>query len=211
MLHQAQGNWAAKLRRFATVAPSQEHCELCGATIGSSHAHLLEVANRRLFCACEACDRALGESERFRALRPKTEVLAGFKLSDWDWEAMQLPIDLVFFFLSTPDGGPVALYPGAAGAMASAMGARAWARLASTNPVLNDMAPDVEALLINRVKGARQYYRVSIDRCHALVGLIRKHWTGISGGAEVWDQIARFFAALESPGDSNFEGTLAHG
>ncbi len=121
MLESARGNWAAKLRRFVASAPEIERCELCGATIGSNHQHLLELASRRLLCACPACSHALAESERFRLVCPQTQALDDFKITDADWDAMQLPIDLVFLFHSTPEGGPVALYPGPAGPMASAL------------------------------------------------------------------------------------------
>jgi hypothetical protein len=211
MPERSQSNWAARLRRFATTTPSQEHCELCRAPIASRHAHLLEIASRHLLCACEACDHALGESQRFRSVRPMTEVLTGFRLSDLEWELLQLPIDLAFLFNSTPDGGPVALYPGPAGAMASAMSNDTWSRLAAANPLLLNMLPDVEALLVNRTKGARQYYRVSIDRCYALVGMIRTQWKGLSGGDEVWDSIARFFASLEAPDAFDHNRALIYG
>jgi hypothetical protein len=210
MLEPTRGNWVARLRRFtASPSPVIECCELCGAPIGSAHSHLLELEKRTLLCACEPCSFSLAESRRFRLVRPATEALEDFRLSDWEWEAMQLPIDLVFLFHSTPEGGAVAFYPGAGGAMASAMSRDAWARLAAANPLLDALSPDVEALLINRVKGARRYYRVSIDRCYALVGLIRAHWKGFSGGDEVWNEIALFFAALDEPDDQS--RTLAHG
>ncbi len=112
-----------------------------------------------------------------------------------------MPIELAFCFHSTPEGGPVALYPSPAGVMASAMGNDVWFRLAAANPRLNAMSPDVEALLINRIKGSRRYYRVSIDRCYALVGLIRSHWEGLSGGSKVWEAIAGFFEAIEGRDD----------
>ena len=35
------------------------------------------------------------------------------------------------------------------------------------------MEPDVEALLINRVGPAREYFLAPIDECYRLVGLIR--------------------------------------
>jgi len=207
----AQGNWAAKLQRFATPAPERERCELCGAPIASEHSHLLDVEHRRLRCACEACERALGESASFRRLLPGTEVLGDFELSDGDWDALRLPIDLVFFYQSTADRGPVALYPGPAGAMTSALSKEAWARLAETNPRLGDFSPDVEALLINRTKGSRRYYRVSIDRCYALVGIIRSQWKGLSGGTEVWESIERFFATLDAPRVFDRERSAHHG
>jgi len=36
-----------------------------------------------------------------------------------------------------------------------------------------------------------------IDECYKLVGLIRAHWRGLSGGTEVWQEIGRFFEALK--------------
>jgi hypothetical protein len=65
------------------------------------------------------------------------------------------------------------------------------------NPVLKEIEPDTEALLVNRVGDARAYYLVPIDECYKLVGLIRARWRGLSGGTEVWEEIGRFFAALE--------------
>ncbi len=58
------------------------------------------------------------------------------------------------------------------------------------------MRPDVEALLVNRVGSTRQYFLVPIDECYRLVGLIRLHWRGLSGGALVWGEIAEFFDEL---------------
>jgi hypothetical protein len=73
----------------------------------------------------------------------------------------------------------------------------AWEGLVALNPVLGTLQPDVEALLVNRARGARQHFVVPIDECYALVGLIRTHWKGLTGGKEVWEQIARFFEALD--------------
>jgi hypothetical protein len=58
----------------------------------------------------------------------------------------------------------------------------------------------VEALLVNRTEGARDYYRVPIDQCYALTGLIRSRWRGIAGGQQAWDAIRRFFAVLKASG-----------
>jgi sorbitol-specific phosphotransferase system component IIC len=72
-----------------------------------------------------------------------------------------------------------------------------------SNPILNKIGPDVEALLVNRVGLARgvsaaEYYIVPIDACYKLVGLIRIHWRGLSGGTEVWKEIADFFTQLRT-------------
>ena len=76
----------------------------------------------------------------------------------------------------------VALYPSPAGATESLVTPEAWEALVAENPVLRDFEPDVEALLVNRVGEARECYRVGIDECYKLVGLIRTHWRGLSGG-----------------------------
>ncbi len=70
------------------------------------------------------------------------------------------------------------------------------------NPELTRMESDVEALLVNRIGHARgfsapEYYILPIDECYKLVGLIRVHWKGFSGGTEVWQEIARFFEELK--------------
>jgi hypothetical protein len=67
------------------------------------------------------------------------------------------------------------------------------------------MEPDVEALLVNRIDlkregGVAQYFVVPIGECYRLVGLIRLHWRGLSGGAEVWSAIQQFFGDLKSRG-----------
>ena len=44
----------------------------------------------------------------------------------------------------------------------------------------------------------RSHYIVPIDTCYELVGLIRLKWKGLSGGEEVWQAIAEFFAGLRA-------------
>jgi hypothetical protein len=50
---------------------------------------------------------------------------------------------------------------------------------------------------------------VPIDECYKLVGLIRGRWRGLSGGSEVWREIAAFFAALKNKADVRSEATHA--
>ena len=39
-----------------------------------------------------------------------------------------------------------------------------------------------------------------IDQCFRLVGIIRARWKGLSGGTEVWKDIAQFFAIAQGRG-----------
>ncbi len=71
------------------------------------------------------------------------------------------------------------------------------------HPRLRALEPDVEALLVNRVRQRQEgptarYFVVPIDECYKLVGLIRKFWRGLSGGTVVWHEITAFFAQLEA-------------
>jgi hypothetical protein len=204
-------NWASRLRRFlAARRGGEESCELCAAPVRDGHDHLLERATRRIFCACPACVLALGESARFSLISPTNEALSGFRMEDTQWNALQIPIDIVFLFHSSPDQRVVAIYPGPAGPTESQLGLETWAQLVAANPMLTGLKPDVEALLVNRAKGAREYYRVSIDRCYSLIGLIRSNWHGLSGGEEVWDAISSFFDRLRQTPQTGL-GDLVHG
>ena len=73
----------------------------------------------------------------------------------------------------------------------------AWDNLVKANPVLNNLLPDLEALLINRLKDEGQYFIVPVDSCYKLIGMIRMAWKGIFGGPEVNDIINKFFSELK--------------
>jgi hypothetical protein len=133
---------------------------------------------------------------RFKLIPRDTRALARFQISDAEWEALALPINLAFFFYSTPSGKMTAMYPSPAGATESLLPLTAWEKLAANNPDLTEMLPDVEALLANRVGKRPAYFIAPIDKCYELVGTIRKHWKGLSGGEEVWREIDEFFTRL---------------
>jgi len=52
--------------------------------------------------------------------------------------------------------------------------------------------------LVNRIGSSAEYFIVPIDECYRLVGLIRMHWRGLSGGTEVWEEIHQFFGHLRA-------------
>jgi hypothetical protein len=194
-------NPMSALRQFVRKpkGPPAEHCELCGLALPAAHSHLLEPASRKLVCSCEACAILFSGQQggHYRRVPRDIESLPYFELSDEQWEQLHLPINLTFFVGSTPAQRVLALYPSPAGAVESLLMLESWQALVEQNPVLSELEPDVEALLVNRMKGERAYYRTPIDECFKLVGLIRIHWRGLSGGTEVWDEVARFFASLK--------------
>lgn len=208
-------NWVARVQRFArgarVASADAEQCELCAQIIPPEHAHLVEPERHRLLCVCRACDTLLGDrQDRKYARVPRTaRMLADFRLSDAEWDALGIPIGLAFFFYSTPEDRILALYPGPAGPTESLLPLDAWSGLVARNPVLTTLQADVEALLVNRLDGSHDYYAAPIDRCYALVGLIRTHWQGVAGGKEAWNAIGGFFASLRGP--SNGSGALRHG
>ena len=159
-----------------------EHCELCGAPIPAEHSHVLELATRDVKCSCRPCGLLFERAEQ-RKLIP-TDVYRVDEL-ELDWEALRLPVDIAFFFRS--GGAMKAYYPSPMGPTESLL----------TVDVPVALADDVEALLVNRVRGARRQWIVPIDVCYALVGLIRTHWRGFTGGADVWRELERFYEGLD--------------
>jgi hypothetical protein len=189
----------ASLRRLMRPRTARERCELCSLELAEDHAHLVELASRRLCCACEACAILFsGQSDgKYRRVPRGVRRLNDFRMSDVQWAGLGLPINLAFLLHSTPAGRVVAFYPSPAGATEALPPPDAWETLLEENPSLRDLEPDVEALLIHRVNETRAYYRVGVDECYKLVGLIRTHWRGMTGGTAVWKEIGEFFAGLQ--------------
>jgi hypothetical protein len=118
-------------------------------------------------------------------------------MTDIEWERLALPIQLAFVVQNSRTSKPTAVYPSPGGGMESLLTLENWSELVEKNPALAALKPDVEALLVNRTGEARQYFIAPIDACYELVGLVRSHWRGFSGGDAVWEEIRNFFARLE--------------
>jgi hypothetical protein len=185
--------------RRGQSADTHGRCELCAEALSEQHAHLLGLHDRRLVCACRACSVLLGAagSADYRLVPSHVTRLAGFRLGDELWRALGVPVGLAFFSRCSATGGVVASYPGPGGPVDATPEPAPWERLVADNPVLAELAPDVEALLVNRVSEPAGYYRSSIDHCYRLAGLVRTRWQGISGGTEIAGVVAGFFASLE--------------
>jgi hypothetical protein len=189
------------LRQFARRrSAAVERCELCSAEIAPSHSHLLDPTKRQIFCACEACALLFCGQAGAHYLRipRRIRLLSDFEMTDEQWEALMIPINLAFFYRDGASSRMVAMYPSPAGATESLLSLESWEEIRAQNHALQKMEPDVEAFLVNRVGATHQYFLVPIDGCFRLVGLIRMHWKGLSGGTEVWKHIEQFFSDLRS-------------
>ena len=194
------GDVIKTLRRFRGQRVYQEKCEFCSVGLPPGHRHLLEISKNRIVCTCSPCALRFQDvvGGRFRLIPRDIRFLTEFSLSDAEWESLALPINLAFFFYSSPQEKMNAMYPSPAGATESLLPLTAWKFLAERNPVLTTMEADVEALLVNRVGARREYYIVPIDICFELIGLIRVHWRGLSGGEKVWEEVEKFFSKLKA-------------
>jgi len=193
------------LRQFARRPKAAERCELCSVELASQHPHLLDPTTRKVACSCDACSLLFSgqANARFKRIPRLVRMLPNFKMTDSQWDSLMIPINMAFFFRSSPESRVVAMYPSPAGATESLLSLEAWSEIADANPDLQHMDDDVEALLVNRIGHTRgfdrdEYYLLPIDQCFRLVGLIRSHWRGFSGGTEVWQEIAGFFESLRN-------------
>lgn len=193
------------LRRFAPQRRASELCELCSTPVAAEHPHLITLATGTLVCCCDACAILFSHrgDGKYKRVPRRVRLLDDFVLTDGQWDTLAIPIGLAFFFHLSAHKKLAAFYPSPAGATESLLSLDTWADIARANPVLHEMEPDVEALLVNRVAhmrggGGAAHYLVPIDECYRLVGLIRANWRGFSGGTEVWGRIDQFFAELRA-------------
>lgn len=197
------------LRQFtrarSAASRAVEHCELCSVGLIHDHPHLVEVATRQIVCACDACALLFDgiEKSKYKRVSRNPLFLSQFEMTDGQWESLLIPINMAFFFHSSMEDKMIAMYPSPAGAVESLLPLESWTEIVEQNPVLRRLRPDIEALLVNRIghahgMGKAEYYIAPIDECYKLVGLIRSNWKGLSGGTEVWTEIARFLKELRA-------------
>lgn len=175
-----------------------EFCDFCHAYLAETHQHLLEQANRKLTCVCDACAVLFSDArQKYRRVPRQVRVLREFRMSDSQWDGMMIPIGIAFLFQSSTVNRVMAIYPSPAGPVESMLTLDAWEEIAAENPGLRTMESDVEGLLVYRVGTAREHFIIPIDECFKLIGLIRMKWKGFSGGMEMWQEIGKFLERLK--------------
>jgi hypothetical protein len=195
------------LRRIGAPSPEPpvpevERCEFCAADIGERHGHVADIDQHRLLCVCRPCyllfaPRGAGGG-RYRGVGEEVRRVSDLALDEARWDALGIPVDVAFFFEQTGAEQPLAFYPGPAGATESLLDLRAWVDVIRENPVLGRLHGDVDAALLRRHDGAFSCHVVPIDLCYELVGIVRRSWTGLGGGPEVWRQIDAYFTSLDA-------------
>ena len=192
-----------------------ERCEMCREVLDHrrGHGHVVDTDKRSLACTCRACYLLFthegAAAGRYRAVPDRVRHDPDRPLTDADWNELQIPVAMAFFFFNSTLGRVVAGYPSPGGPTECELDLAAWDRLAATHPLLGALAPDVEAIFVNRTEVGRatpggrptqdkvyEVFLIPIDECYSLVGELRMRWQGFDGGAEVRAALAEFLDGL---------------
>jgi hypothetical protein len=173
---------------------------MCAEVIGEPHGHVVDLEGRGLMCTCRGCallftTQGAGNG-RFKTVPERYRHAANVQLAQMTWDSIGIPVGMAFFFSNSALGRTVAFYPSPAGATESLLSLESWTDLLAAIPALDDLQPDVEALLVHKQDDGYEFFAVPIDACYQLVGLVRVYWKGFDGGEEAWKAINEFFAGL---------------
>lgn len=182
-----------------TAEPSGDRCEMCAVPVADAHQHVVNVAARQLMCVCRACYLLFtdaGAELRYRAVPDRYLSLPDFGMGRPEWEALQIPVGVAFFFRNSALDRTVAFYPGPAGATESELDIATWSA-ASCDPRIGLLTDDVEALLVRvPADGPPECFLIPIDACYGFVGGLRLLWRGFDGGTQAREFIDTFFARV---------------
>jgi len=169
---------------------------MCAGAVGPEHRHVWDEQDGELICACPPCS-LLFVREAAGGGRYQLVPTHGRRLTGLSADGLGVPVGLVFF-VKQRDGRVLGHYPGPLGATESGIDPDAWRAVEARVPALAELTPHVEALLLwtGTPRSGDQQWVVPVDDCYRLVALIRRHWTGMSGGSAVWREIAGFFDDL---------------
>jgi Family of unknown function (DUF5947) len=199
---------------------------MCAEPVPDGHSHVVDLSSRNLVCTCRGCyllfthEGAAGG--KYRTVPDRYRYLPRFAMTGAQWDELQIPVGMAFFFRNSDLERFVAFYPSPGGATESLLPLEVWREVLAANPAVADVADDVEALLLRRRDIAQQSgqqkaqagtpgegtssktgaakatecFLVPIDACYELVGRVRLHWRGFQGGQEVWQEIDGFFGRL---------------
>jgi hypothetical protein len=173
-----------------------ERCELCSEVLDGRHGHLVDTDKRSIACACRACyllfTHGGAAGGKYRAIPERICHDPERPLDGTDWNELQIPVTMAFFFRNSALDRVVAGYPSPGGVTECELDLEAWDRLAVAYPLLAELAPDTEAIFVNK----EEVFLIPIDMCYSLVGELRLYWQGFDGGAEVRAALEAFLTGL---------------
>lgn len=192
----------ARIRRMDARVRPGERCELCADGLAEPHGHLVDLDTRALLCACRPCSLLFAHEGaaggRYRAVSDRYLAITDFRLGSSEWDTLQIPVGVAFFFTNSRLQRTAAFYPSPAGATECELELDTWAQVVAANPVLATIEADVEAALVRHEADATECFVVPIDACYELVGHLRRWWKGFDGGREARDQLEAFFDNVRS-------------
>ena len=162
---------------------------MCGEPIADAHQHVVDLEQPRPDVHLPGVLPAVHRRGRRAALPRRARavpVVPDFGLGPAQWDELEIPVGLAFFFCNSMLGRTVAFYPGPAGATESELLARApgtpSSRRTRSSPLL---APDVEALLIRAPERGRRRLRLppGADRRLLRAGRPAPHACGVGSTA----------------------------
>ncbi|MGH9131168.1 MAG: DUF5947 family protein [Acidimicrobiales bacterium] len=201
-----------RVRSMPRIKPG-ERCELCAKGIPEEHLHVVNIDTRELLCACQACYLLFigGASGKIRAVPERYLALTGFSLTTSQWEALQVPVSVAFFFHNSRQTEVAAFYPSPAGATECLLPLGSWEDIVASHPILDELAPDVEAALVHVEDKVSECFVVPIDICYELVGVLRNQWRGFDGGPEAQAALGGFFDRVRSRARPVASGVVSSG
>ena len=131
-----------------------ERCELCAEPIArGARPSRRPRARATCMCACRGCyllftPRRARAAVHFRAVPDRYRRFPDLAAHLAQWDALQIPVSVAFFFVNSELDRVAAFYPGPAGATESLLPLETWDELVAANPELATLEPDVEAFLV---------------------------------------------------------------
>lgn len=198
----------AHLARSARTLPAPpetgETCEMCSATVGHGHDHLVDMQGRRLCCVCRPCallfERPAASIGRYQRVPDRVLVGDPPGVPTSEWSALGVPVSVSFVFFNSLANSWIAVFPSPAGAVEGEPQVGAMEALAQVTPLVSAVRPDVEALLAHGQRGRDtvELYIVPVSAGYELVAKIRAHWQGFDGGDLARQQIRQYMDRLRS-------------
>ena len=191
--------------RGSTQIPAfgDRSCQLCGGELETSPRHVVDLDARVLCRACGTCSllfRLAGAGGgRFRTVPDRILFDPKLLLSDCRWvESTGVPGQLAFVIYCGSRDCWVATFPTPGGLTERELDGEIHERLTELWPLIDELEPDVEALLVRRPPGESDLacYLVPIDVCYELVARLRRSWRGAFGGEAGRRAVDEMFADL---------------